>query len=172
MRTQREQIVQVATANSVARSGPRSYGSALSGAVMGRFLVTQMGGSPAGLSTSALSRLWLRRRGVKLEIRTGSHSLRDKQRGTSGAVAAIDWRAQEHAGHPLRSILRTSVCQGIKSSARLARGYHSNDLIQEVKHLAAKLVKVVGCFLYLRRGDVNRLSPRFLRRLEQAPQCN
>ena len=91
---------------------------------MGRFLLTQMASVAeleAGL-TSERTKAALaaaKARGVKLGNPNGARALRGKQVGNKEAVAAIKFRAQEHASN-LRSIVDDVRAQGITSIRKIA----------------------------------------------------
>ena len=96
---------------------------------MGRFLLTQMASVAeleAGL-TSERTKAALaaaKARGVKLGNPNGARALRGKQVGNKEAVAAIKFRAQEHATN-LRSIVDDVRVRGSPASERLPKSLTS-----------------------------------------------
>jgi DNA invertase Pin-like site-specific DNA recombinase len=100
---------------------------------MGRFLLTQMASVAeleAGL-TSERTKAALaaaKARGVKLGNPNGARALRGKQVGNKEAVAAIKFRAQEHATN-LRSIVDDVRAQGITSIRKIAEELNQRGIL-------------------------------------------
>ena len=100
---------------------------------MGRFLLTQMA-SVAELEAGLISERTkaalaaAKARGVKLGNPNGARALRGKQVGNKEAVAAIKFRAQEHATN-LRSIVDDVRAQGITSIRKIAEELNQRGIL-------------------------------------------
>jgi DNA invertase Pin-like site-specific DNA recombinase len=99
---------------------------------MGRFLLTQMASVAeleAGTSERTKAALaTAKARGVKLGNPNGARALRGKQVGNKEAVAAIKFRAQEHASN-LRSIVDDVRAQGITSIRKIAEELNQRGIL-------------------------------------------
>ena len=99
---------------------------------MGRFLLSQMASVAeleAGTSERTKAALaTAKARGVKLGNPNGARALRGKQVGNKEAVAAIKFRAQEHASN-LRSIVDDVRAQGITSIRKIAEELNQRGIL-------------------------------------------
>jgi DNA invertase Pin-like site-specific DNA recombinase len=99
---------------------------------IGRFLLTQMASVAeleAGTSERTKAALaTAKARGVKLGNPNGARALRGKQVGNKEAVAAIKFRAQEHASN-LRSIVDDVRAQGITSIRKIAEELNQRGIL-------------------------------------------